>query len=307
MKGPCRLLAAVLALSAAACGDGPDSSTAPTSPQPAPTPAPSVGAIGGRAAPVGAGRDPDGYLVLLDWTAVGEIAAQGVLALSAVPPGHHTVGLAGIAPSCDPHAGGPSELEVAGRDTTVVDFTSPCPGLATVRVVTHTTGTEADPDGYVVNVAGAAQAIGTEDTIDVADVPAGLQEITIGGLADNCFLPTPRQRINLPPGQTTVATFEVSCLRPTLGAIIVSVSTTAILFPSDLTFAVELDGGHRLPVPSKGTVSYPDVEAGRHTIRLVLPRYCGVGLFGGGGVNPVRIELQPGERRTVGFQVLCIG
>jgi hypothetical protein len=266
-----------------------------------------VGVILVRVTTVGAAVDPDGYIVLLDATAAGSITAQGRLVLSAVPSGYHKVGLAGIASSCDPHAGGPSELQVAGRDTTVVEFTIACPGLATVRVVTHTTGVDTDPDGYVVNVAGSAQAIGPEDTIDVAEVPAGVQEITLGGLAANCFLPAPGQRVDLPAGLTTVVTFAVSCPAPGPGAIIVSVHTTAILAPSDLTFSVELDGGHRLPVSSMGTATYTHVAAGRHSVRLVLPSYCGVGLFGSPGVNPAPVDLRPGEHKTVEFRVLCIG
>ncbi len=300
-----RLLGVVFALITAACGGGADSITEPPSLPPS---APTAGKILVRVTTVGAAGDPDGYAVLLDGSPVGTITPQGVLVLSVVSTGHHTVGLAGISPTCDPHAGGPSELEVRGGDSTVVSFTISCPGLATIRLVTHTTGTEPDPDGYLVTVAGVSeQPIGIEDTVELSDVPAGPRQIVLDGVAANCFPGPLQRRIDLAPGQTTVVVFEVNCLPPGRGSIVVSVHTTAILVPSDLTFAVELDGGHRLPVGSVGTASYPDVEAGSHSIRLVLPGYCGVGLFGSSGTNPVDIDLRPGEHRTVEFQVLCIG
>lgn len=300
-----RLLGVALTLITAACGGGADNITGPPTPPP---PAPMAGKVLVRVNTVGAVRDPDGYAVLLDGGQVGTITPQGVLVLSAVSTGRHTVGLAGIAPSCDPHAGGPSELEVRGGDSTVVSFTVPCAGLATIRLLTHTTGTELDPDGYVVTVAGVGdRPIGIEDSIEVSDVPAGPRQVILGEVAANCFPgPLPRP-IDLPPGRTTVVAFVVSCLAPARGSIVVSVHTTAILAPSDLTFAVELDGGHRLPISSRGTATYPDVEAGSHSIRLALPGYCGVGLFGSSGSNPVTITLRPGERRTVAFDVLCLG
>ena len=296
----------IFALIVAACGggDGPTQPTPPTQPPPSPT----VGAISIHVTTVGPAADPDGYSVLLDGAAVGSITPQGALVLSAVPPGHHAVGLGNIAPSCDQQAGGPSELDMVGGDTTVVSFTVPCAGLATVRVATHTSGNPPDPDGYVVTIGTTAERpIGIEDTIEVADLPAGPHTITLEGVATNCALASLQRLFNLPPGQTTVVTFEVNCLAPGHGSITVTVSTTAILVPADMTFAVELDGAHRLPVPSNGSVTYADVEAGEHSIRLALPGYCGVGLFGGTGTNPVHIDLTPGERRTVGFHVLCIG
>jgi hypothetical protein len=300
----------ILALIAAACS-GSDSPTQPTPPTPPPTqppPTPTVGVISVHVATVGPAPDRDGYSVLLDGATVGAVTSQGALVLSAIPSGHHAVGLGNIAPSCDQHAGGPSELDMAGGDTTVVSFTVQCAGVATVRVVTHTSGTPPDPDGYVVTIGPTAgRPIGIEDTVEVADLPAGFQPIILEGIATNCALASLQRSFYLPPGQTTVVTFEVNCLAPGHGSIVVSVSTNAILVPPQMTFAVELDGAHRLPVPSNGSVTYADVEAGEHSVRLVLPVYCGVGLFGGPGAALVHIDLRAGERRTVPFHVLCIG
>jgi hypothetical protein len=305
MGRPCRLLTAVLALITAACGGGDDSITQPPPPGPPP---PTFGQISVRVTTIGGVPDPDGYTVLLDGSAVGTVTPQGELVVSEVRSGHHVVELDSIAPSCDPHAGTASELTVGGGDITVVSFTIPCPGLATARLVTHTTGSRPDPDGYRVTVEGTVErAIGIEDTVEVPDLPAGVRTITLAGVAANSTAGTPQRRIDLPPGDTTDIVFEVSCLGSDQGSIVVSVSTTAILIPLPLTFAVELDGGHRLSVPSAGTVTYADVEAGSHSVRLALPGYCGVGLFGSPGTNPVHLDLRPGERQTVEFHVLCIG
>jgi hypothetical protein len=306
MGHPRRLPAAALALVAAACGSGAELTEPP--PTRLPPAAPMTGEISVRVLTVGPATDPDGYAVLLDGAPVGTIGPRDTLLLDAVQPGHHRVELAGIAPGCDERASGPRDVALSGGATAAVSFTVPCAGLATVRVVTRTSGSLPDPDGYVVTVGSLAQqAIGIDDTLDIGDVPAGPQPIVLGGVAANCYLETPRRQVGLEPGQTTAVTFEVSCLGPGRGSILVSVNTSAVLVPAQMTFAVELDGAHRLPVSSNGSVTYDDVQGGAHSIRLVLPSFCGVGLFGAPGSNPTRIELGPGERREVRFNVLCLG
>ncbi len=202
MSSSRRLSGVVLALITAACGRGANGVTDPTPPSP-PAPIPTVGDISVHVATVGPASDPDGYTVLLDGATVEPIAAQGELVLHAVQSGVHMVALAGITPGCDPHAGDPKAVKLAGGATTVVSFTVPCTGLATVRVVTHTSGTPPDSDGYVVTVGTLGdQGIGIEDTVEIVDVPAVPQQIVLGGVAANCYLATPQRQIGLFPGQT---------------------------------------------------------------------------------------------------------
>ena len=167
--------------------------------------------------------------------------------------------------------------------------------------MTHASGTPPDSDGYVVTVGTLGdQGVGIEDTVEIVDVQAVPQRIILGGVAANCYLATPQRQIGLFSGQTTDVTFEVNFLAPGRGSIIVSVGATSILAPAEITFAVELDGAHRFPVPSTGSVTYADVEAGEHSIRLVLPSFCGVGLFGSPGTNPPMSACVPASAGPLG-------
>jgi hypothetical protein len=298
---PLDLGATVLTLLGGACGGGPDAGTAPS-----PPPEQTTGTIQVSVSTSGPAVDPDGYTIQLDDARSRPVAAQEHLVLGDVPAGRHTLALHGIARGCDPLS--PRSVDLAAGETARVSLEVRCPGPATLRVITHTAGAPVDPDGYLVHVPVAPEvAIGIEDTVDMTDLPVGSQPVRLLGLAAGCSVAVPEQIIYLAAGQTTTVTYDVTCIDPAVGAIVVIVSTQSINAPSTLTFTAVLDGLSSFPVPSTGGVTFYDVTPGPHTVQLRLPSYCGVGLFGTLGTNPARVTVVPGEIGTVRFNVLCIG
>jgi hypothetical protein len=298
---PLDLGATVLTLLAGACGGGPDAGTGPS-----PQPETATGTIHVSVRTWGAAADTDGYTVQLDGSRSQRVAAQGNLVLGGVPAGRHTLTLTGIARGCDPPS--PRGVDLAAGDTAWVSLEVRCPGPPTLRVITHTAGAPADPDGYRVRVAVAPEvAIGIEDTVDITDLPAGNQSVRLLGLAAGCSVAAAEQIVYLATGQTTTVTYEVTCINPGVGAIVIIVSTQSVNAPSSLTFTALLDGLSSFPVPSTGSVTFYDVAPGPHTVLLRLPSYCGVGLFGSRGANPAQVTVVPGQIDTVRFNVLCLG
>jgi hypothetical protein len=298
---PLYLGATILALLASACGGAPDELVGPP-----PPPEQTTGTIQISVTTSGPALDPDGYTVRLDGAAGQPVGAQGRLVLDDVPVGSHTLEFAGFAMGCDPLS--PLYVDLAAGDTARISLEVHCPGPATLRVITHSTGAPADPDGYLVHVSIAPdRAIGIEDTIDIADLPPGSQSVTLSGLAPNCTVAAPERILYLPGGQTTTVTYQVDCTAPDAGIVVVSVSTVSINAPAALTFTAVLDDLHSLAVASTGTATFRDVTPGVHSVRLRLPFYCGVGLFGASGTNPVRVTVLPGAIQNVQFNVLCIG
>lgn len=300
------LLATALALLAYACtsdgGAGSDPGTGPS-----PQPAQETGALEISVTTIGPALDPDGYAVLLDGQAGQAIPTQGQLVLGHVRTGWHAVALAGIALTCEPLDNARNVQVVAG-DTARVQLAINCPGSAALRVITHTAGAPVDPDGYLVHVPVAPElAIGIEDTVELADLPIGNQPVRLSGLAANCVVATPERVLYLAGGQTITVTYDVSCTSPDVGAVLVIVSTLSVNAPANMTFSVVLDELHSLPVASTGSATFRDVTPGDHSVRLRMPFFCGVGLFGASGTNPVRVTVAPGGSQIARFNVLCIG
>lgn len=86
---------------------------------------------------------------------------------------------------------------------------------------------------------------------------------------------------------------------PTSGSILVTVSTTGDLAPSE--FTVRIDGTLDRLVDANGSVTVTTVPGGDHEVLLaVVPAACTVG-----GANPRLLEVVPGETVQTGFSVSC--
>ena len=100
-------------LLAAACGE----STSPPEP---------VGWIRITSSTSGLSVDPDGYTVVLDESAMHPIQVNGTLFLEEVPPGNHTLRLAGVASDCRIEGQHPVTVVVNAGETTDASFSVTC-------------------------------------------------------------------------------------------------------------------------------------------------------------------------------------
>ena len=103
----------------------------------------------------------------------------------------------------------------------------PPPAGGNLDVVTTTTGSGLDPDGYTVTVDGGnARAIPITGTVTYASLSAGSHTVALSGVAANCAVSGGSSRtVTVPSGGTATATFAVTCAL-TPEALVFSVQPT---------------------------------------------------------------------------------
>jgi hypothetical protein len=181
----------------------------------------------------GESPDPDGYSAVLDGAPGQPIGSNGTVTFAGVTAGDHTVGLTEVAPNCT--VGGENPRTVAvGADAARSRFDITCrPPTGTMVISTTTTGPRPDPDGYAASVdGGGGQAIASNGTLTVPNLPVGDHTIQLSGLAPNCTVAGDNPRsVTVSNGGTVMSGFSVSCLLT---------GTGTILFASDRTGASHL-------------------------------------------------------------------
>ncbi len=98
-------------------------------------------------------------------------------------------------------------------------------GTGTVEVTAVSEGQDLDPNGYTVHLRGVVpQAIGANQTVAFAEVPAGDQEIHLSGVRGNCAVQQAHPRlIRVTEGERFRLQFEVRCApAPLLGRMVYS-------------------------------------------------------------------------------------
>jgi hypothetical protein len=238
-----------------------------------------VGTIRIAAVTSGAELDPDGYRVLVDewcydyygyqycyssWT--GSVAPNGVGTTASLGVGSHTVKLTGVARNCTLAGDNPRTVTVLPGDATTETFTVTCVQTGAVQVTVATTGTDVDPDGYMVCVDYVSDwnngyfcnyhyAIGANGAAEIAELYPGSHTVLLEGVAPNCTVAGPNPRsVNLPGGTVVEVAFQVNCV------------TAVVLVPYGAT-------GYRFKVlPNSSTPgggfespSFDDVAAGFST------------------------------------------
>jgi hypothetical protein len=199
------LLVAAAVLAALSCGGGDV------------TPPPSTGTLEVTTSTSGAEQDPDGYSLRMDAGAVQAIGAAATLTTSDVTPGNHTVQLGEVAANCSVAGDNPRTVNVTAGQKTTVAFAVTCratsPTTGGIRVTTVTTGASVDADGYTVSLDdGAAQTIGINATLAIADVPIGDHSVALGSVASNCTAEGANPRaVAVTAGNEAAIGFTVTC------------------------------------------------------------------------------------------------
>jgi hypothetical protein len=171
--------------------------------------------------------------------------------------------------------------------------------VGTLEIVTTTTGAEADPDGYIVQVdAQNVGAIGASATMDT-QVTAGDHTVELTGLATGCTVTGENPRsVSVVAGQIMTLSFAVSCGSDS-GNLQISSSTTGPGTDDD-GYSVTLDGTDRGAITPSGQVSLDGVPAGEHEVGLSgVAANCQVE-----GDNP-RLVTVATSGTSVSFAVTC--
>ncbi len=150
---------------------------------------PKIGQIDVTVTTTGVEPDPDGYTLSLDGLQGVAIAASAARTLT-VDQGDHTLTLGGLAANCEVNGERRRTVSVDAGASVPVDFAVACSDTAGgIRIVTATTGSGLDPDGYqVVLDAAAPRPIGTVDTLEFNALAPGDHQVQLLDVADDCTI-----------------------------------------------------------------------------------------------------------------------
>lgn len=163
------------------------------------------------------GPNPDsGYTLALDGSDVGTVGANDTVRTADLVTGEHTVRLGGIALNC--RLVGDPQRTVAVPSESYVETTYEvlCTDqVGEVTIVTSTSGSILDPDGYEVEIEfGGSIPIGTDETKSVGSVAAGVTRVTLveSSVADFCSVVGENPRsVSVPAGGSVETLFTVAC------------------------------------------------------------------------------------------------
>jgi hypothetical protein len=158
--------------------------------------------------------DPDGYRVRVDEATGQPIGLNATLSVPNLAAGEHSVRLVNVAANCTVAGENPRIVTILAGATAQVSFAISCaPKTGTIQVTTTTTGTDLDPDGYLVTLGQQTPvAIAATGSHTFESVAPGLHQVALSGLAGNCLLDgtTPRE-VTVTAGATATVAFTVTC------------------------------------------------------------------------------------------------
>jgi hypothetical protein len=172
-----------------------------------------------------------------------------------------------------------------------------------VRVITRTTGSDQDDDGYVVVVNGDARQVNTNSSITYEDISAGETVVEILGVAPNCSAAGQTyHEVRVTGGETLEITFAFDCSprQPDTGTLQVAIATSGPSPDAD-GYVVTVDGGVGQPIASSATVLLTGLPIGERSIALTgIAANCAVS-----GANPRPATVTGTELGVVTFAVVC--
>lgn len=171
----------------------------------------------------------------------------------------------------------------------------------TLEITTSTSGTEQDADGYSVQIdAGAAQAVGAAATFTAAGLSTGTHTVRLGEIAANCSVSGDNPRtVSVTAGETTTATFAVTCTAMAGGLTITVVTSGPSPDPDG--YLISIDGTDRGALAVNATSTVTGVNAGPHSVTLAgVSANCVVV-----GENPRTVTVQSEASLTLDFAVTC--
>ena len=115
-------------------------------------------------------------------------------------------------------------------------FTGTALGNGDIEVVTSTTGTDLDPDGYRFTIDGGSPlTIGINETVTITDLVEGDHTIQISGVASNCSVTGANPlTVTVGQGTTSVARFDITCSTTSAARIFAASGQGLGSPPSDL-------------------------------------------------------------------------
>jgi len=180
----------------------------------------------------------------------------------------------------------------------------PPPTTGDLTATTSTSGTDLDPDGYMVTVdGGAARQIGINGSVTYNGLPSGDHSVALSGVAANCTVGGSNPRtISVPAGGAVSTAFSVTCATtpPPTGSLTVNASTSGGNLDPD-GYTVTVDGGTSQVVSVNGSVTFDGLTEGNHTVSLSgVAGNCTLA-----GANPRSVFVAAGGTASTTYSVSC--
>src|SRR5438128_376640 len=177
------------------------------------------------------------------------------------------------------------------------------PDVGTLAVTVTTSGSNT-PSGYTVIVDGSSsQSVGANAVATFLGLPSGSHTVLLSGVPANCSVSGDNPRtVSLIAGLVAATTFSVSCTAPPpqTGNLTVNTSTTGSNLDPD-GYTATVDGGASQSVGTNGSVTFPGLSAGSHSVALSgVAANCSVS-----GANPQTVTVPSGGTATASFAVSC--
>ena len=222
------------------------------------------------AATSGALPDADGYQVTLADRLGSELGANAEWSVGVVAARTYTVQLSNVAANCTVAGDNPRTIAVEPGQQLTVTFAVAC--TASVRVLTETTGIDADATGFLVAIGTDAQArVPTSGSTVVSSSADGTLPLRIADVAANCT-PDPANPATVSVTQpVTDVTLRFSCIRAT-GEVVVTLSTQSWSGECD-NLTVLMDD-QRLPLIAGKATYFKDVPMGPQVVTIELIEGC---------------------------------
>jgi hypothetical protein len=267
-------------------------------------PPPGAGTLRITTATSGTDADPDGYTFRVDGGPRHPIGVNAADALPNVAQGTHQVELSGVASNCRVQGANPQSITVPAGGTVDASFAISCSrGSGAVRVRVATTGSPADPNGYVATLDGAGPGLrlNNNGSVRFEDVSVGSHTIGLGDLAGNCTVTDGASRtVTVSNGETSEVSFAVSC-RATTGTIVVTTQTSGPS-PDPDGYTILVDGANRGSIVPSGQATVPGVPTGSRQVRLGgVAANCTID-----GDDQRTVTVNDGQSTPVGFTITCV-
>lgn len=262
-----------------------------------------VGTVDVVTSTTGQDIDPSGYTVRVE--GVSTDAAVGVndtVSVMGVVWGDRTVELLNVEANCTVSGDNPRTVAVPQEGVVETTFDVSCvPLTGNLAVTASTTGSDLDPDGYMVSVdGGPAEALATNGSVGFSDVATGDRSVLLSGIAPNCSVTGDNPAtVTVPPVGTANHTFDIVCTA-IVGSVEVTTSTTGTnLDPDGYTLSVE--GVAPVAMGINQTLTVNDVSAGDRTVELTgLASNCSVT-----GESSRTVTVTEGGTVATTFDVTC--
>src|SRR3954467_13238148 len=115
-----------------------------------------TGSLSITSATSGPSPDADGYTILIDGAERQTLAPNATVSISGLTAGDHLVGLNGLAANCQIQGDNARTVTIVGGENTSVGYTIGCvtppSEVGSLRLMTTTTGPDADANGYSFKV-----------------------------------------------------------------------------------------------------------------------------------------------------------